>query len=729
MVNVVGDSQAYSIKPLRLALLLLCMVCIYTSGNANGQAPEATKPSDVRLVIDISGSMKKNDPQNLRRPALDMLVQLLPEGSKAGIWTFGQYVNMLVPHKPVTPAWGNQASAASSEIKSIAQFTNIGAALEKAAYDHKQQSNKDKAYQTHVILLTDGMVDIDRDNALNRKERQRILDKVLPMYQQAGITLHTIALSDNADKKLLNKLALGTDGKVAIAKDAEQLMSVFLQVFNQAVPLEAIAFDGDRFAVDSSIEEFTALIFRQKNAKSTTVVSPDGQEYTKDTKDSRVNWHHTNQYDLITIKEPLEGEWGVLADVAPQSRVTVVSDLSVAVKSMPTNIPVDEAVQASLVLREENKTITQPEFLGLLNITANVKSPTGNDWSQTLSSSDVPVDGIYSTTFNQFSEEGEYTINFVVEGKTFNRQYTHQLSVRTPFSVNTEKSKNNGLTTFSVEVLAQSPTVDVNKTTVAGVIKSPSGQATTANFTSQQDGTWVLAVSAKESGDYIVNIRVNSVNNENVREKIILDALRLSPNEDNIFNSEPSKPKPSKPKPSKSEQPASKSVQPPKLDPVAEPMVEEVKEDSSVEEPVTTAEEKIDYSQIILYGIIGLINIIIIVVGYIIYRKLFKTTPEDADGDASEDKDDVFTEPPMDEMAVDELLEEEIAEEMAMDEPELVQTPSDDADDAMAAALMDAEDDDDDIPDFSLDDFSPESLDEDELEEELDLDENEDDKK
>jgi uncharacterized protein (TIGR03503 family) len=677
----------------------------------------------VRLVIDISGSMKKNDPLNLRRPALDMLVQLLPEGSKAGIWTFGQYVNMLVPHKPVTAAWGNQASAASSKIKSIAQFTNIGAALEKAAYDHKRQNNKNKPYQTHVILLTDGMVDIDRDNALNRKERQRILNKVLPMYQQAGITLHTIALSDNADKKLLNKLALGTDGKVAIATNAEELMSVFLQVFNQAVPLDAIVFDGDRFAVDSSIEEFTALIFRQKGAKPTTVVSPDGQQYTKDTKDARVNWHHTSRYDLITVKEPLEGEWGVLADVEPQSRVTVVSDLSVAVRSMPTNIPVDEVIQTSLVLREENKTITRPEFLGLLNIMASITSPTGNNWSQNLSSNEVPSDGLYSVTFNQFSEPGDYTINFVVEGKTFNRQYTHQLSVRTPFAVNTQKSKANGLTTFSVEVLAQSTTVDVSKTTVSGVVKSPSGKVNKADFTSQQDGTWILAVSAKESGDYIVNIRVNSINNKSVREKIALDPLRLSTNEDNIFNAKPSKP-------SKIEQSTSEPIKPPKSELAAEKIVDEVKDGGNVEELVLIEEEKIDYSQIILYGIIGLINIIIIIVGYIIYRKLFKTTPEVVDDEESEDKEDAFVEPPMDEMAVDELLEEEIAEETAMEEPE-PEPAETTSDDAMAAALMDAEDtdEDDEIPDFSLDDFSPENLEEDELEEELDLDENEDEKK
>jgi len=43
---------------------------------------------DVRVVIDISGSMKKNDPNYLRRSALELLIQLFSQGSKAVVWTF-----------------------------------------------------------------------------------------------------------------------------------------------------------------------------------------------------------------------------------------------------------------------------------------------------------------------------------------------------------------------------------------------------------------------------------------------------------------------------------------------------------------------------------------------------------------------------------------------------------------------------------------------------------------
>ena len=70
--------------------------------------------------------------------------------------------------------------------------------MEKTAYD--MTSTQPSDLQKHVILLTDGMVDIDRNPDLNVRERHRILDDILPQYQQAGYKIHTISLSDNADK-------------------------------------------------------------------------------------------------------------------------------------------------------------------------------------------------------------------------------------------------------------------------------------------------------------------------------------------------------------------------------------------------------------------------------------------------------------------------------------------------------------------------------------------------
>lgn len=127
-------------------------------------------PVDVRVVIDISGSMKETDPQNLRVPALNLVVELLPEGSRAGVWTFGQYVNNTLPVGEVDNRWRNKARAAAREINSSGQRTNLTEALAKAGNGTRSNSRFDQS----IILLTDGKIDMAPRLPVMRLIRRRV---------------------------------------------------------------------------------------------------------------------------------------------------------------------------------------------------------------------------------------------------------------------------------------------------------------------------------------------------------------------------------------------------------------------------------------------------------------------------------------------------------------------------------------------------------------------------
>ena len=145
--------------------VLLATTCVFASA-----ALAADVKPDVRVLIDTSGSMKHNDPSNLRAPALNLLVDLLPEGSRAGVWTFGTYTNELVPHLNVTDQWRQDARGRSRDITSSAMFTDIENALERASYD---ADRPDSNFDRHIILLTDGLVDIS-ESRNERRKRQEI---------------------------------------------------------------------------------------------------------------------------------------------------------------------------------------------------------------------------------------------------------------------------------------------------------------------------------------------------------------------------------------------------------------------------------------------------------------------------------------------------------------------------------------------------------------------------
>jgi uncharacterized protein with von Willebrand factor type A (vWA) domain len=75
----------------------LVAVILSTAATAN--------PTDVRVLVDVSGSMKKADPKSVRGPATALLAALLPDQSRGGIWLFGSVVRELVPYGPVDARW------------------------------------------------------------------------------------------------------------------------------------------------------------------------------------------------------------------------------------------------------------------------------------------------------------------------------------------------------------------------------------------------------------------------------------------------------------------------------------------------------------------------------------------------------------------------------------------------------------------------------------------------
>src|SRR5690606_40448355 len=111
-------------KPIPKLVCIIFALCAHAT-LAQTSIDKAPAQADVRVGIDISGSMKQNDPGNLRRPALELLVQLIPKDSKAGVWLFGEDVDVLMPNQVISERWRVDASEGASLISSSSLYTNI----------------------------------------------------------------------------------------------------------------------------------------------------------------------------------------------------------------------------------------------------------------------------------------------------------------------------------------------------------------------------------------------------------------------------------------------------------------------------------------------------------------------------------------------------------------------------------------------------------------------------
>ncbi|MDB4456328.1 VWA domain-containing protein [bacterium] len=491
--------------------------------------------ADIRVLIDVSGSMKQNDPRNLRRPALDLLVQLFPSDSRAGVWTFGKYVNMLVPHDTVSTRWRDQSANKSRLINSEALHTHIGLALEKAIYDQERKKYSDtQDFKTSVILLTDGVVDIDKDPIINQRERQRILETLLPQYQAAGIAIHAVALSSNADVELLERLAIETDGIFAVAEDAEDLNRIFLRAFDQSSPSDRAPLDDNRFLIDSSVEEFTALVFRKPGSAATQIKSPSGQIFNADFDGASLRWFASDAYDLMTIQQPEEGEWTINADIDPDNRVTVVSDLTLAIAPIANNLYHGETATLTASILESGEVVSRDEFLDLFTVDASMSRSNTAFWRQTLvrnsqykKDSDDKSDslGIYSRELDMLRNSGDYALTVSVDGKTFKREKTLKFTVREPFRVELAANELEG--EFALTVIADDKRLRTADVVLTAVINLPNGSEQVLELASDKLGVWRYEAAEQSTGSYTINLTASGRNSESRVVDYTLDEQAL----------------------------------------------------------------------------------------------------------------------------------------------------------------------------------------------------------
>jgi hypothetical protein len=410
----------------RFQTLMFVIALLLPSVVQAQQVPELVlaDKSDVRIIVDISGSMKGNDPDNLRQPAVRLLAQMLPAGSTAGLWTFGQYVNMLVPHREVTEQWRAVAREKSAQINSVALRTNLGKAIEVAGDGYYTGGVLEN---THFILLTDGKVDVSSDNGTNQEEERRILQTLVPELAEQGATFHPIALSAEADAEFLRQLALQSGGRFQIADTAQALSRAFLEALNAAVPQEQIPIEGDGFSVDEGVSEFTALVFWGKqetpDTRRLTLIKPDGSSVTLPSLPENVRWTRESGYDLMTITEPMPGRWRIEGELGEGSRVTVVSDLRMAVSPIPAQFSEEAPIDLNIAFYEEGERITDPDFLKVLDIKVGVISEDGRSGTKNLSAK-PPVDGMFSDTIGRLPEDGVYQIEVIADGQTFGRKFS-----------------------------------------------------------------------------------------------------------------------------------------------------------------------------------------------------------------------------------------------------------------------------------------------------------------
>ena len=321
---------------------------------------------DIRVLIDVSGSMQKTDPNNLRIPALQVLTQVLPTGNKAGVWQFANNPTVIVPYGVVNAQWQKKASIAAQKISSTGQFTDIGAALEAAAFSAEDQA---QGRQLHVILLTDGMVDVSKNVDENKRARRALLEPILQQYIDMGARVHTIGLSHKADESTLSAMAQRTDGLFEVAVNADELLDIFLRALDNTVVTQQVPVKRSEqsFQVQKGVESITILV--EKNGDE-NIKLKDGKQrsFGKQQASTKQQWQSSSTHEVITITNPAPGTWALLSDTATLVRINVEGQLQILLQQSHQNIKVGQRSYIDVQLANEQGNLLAAEQLKGFNL-------------------------------------------------------------------------------------------------------------------------------------------------------------------------------------------------------------------------------------------------------------------------------------------------------------------------------------------------------------------------
>ncbi|MFK5914408.1 MAG: vWA domain-containing protein [Woeseiaceae bacterium] len=443
-----SNFSLYKSPPL-LHFLAICMsLFVFMALAENSFAAKNThrlkksKITDLRIIVDISGSMKKTDPKNLRRSAVRLLAGLIPDGSRSGIWNFGKQVNMAVKVGTVDDEWRKLAYKESQKINSVGLYTNIEAVLRNVSFDW---NNADPRYQRNLILLTDGHVDVSKDDKLNKASRKRILEELLPKFEKAKVRIHTIALSDDVDESLLTTLSAYTDGLYKKVKSADDLQKLFLQMLEQSVKLDTLPIKDNVFNVDKSIDDMTLLVFNKDKKHPTIIITPDHKNWTASSHPSKVKWSHDDGYDLITIKKPQSGAWKIKAPTDKNNRVVVATNLKLKLKPLPSYLLLGDSLSVTGNLEEDGRPLTDGRLLSRFKFSVEREAQRSSERKYPLHKTQND-DFSYTVQLSPRFKEGNNEIIIRAKSSTVERELHHQFKVyATPAEVKITKEHSNYL--------------------------------------------------------------------------------------------------------------------------------------------------------------------------------------------------------------------------------------------------------------------------------------------
>lgn len=376
------------------------------------------------LLLDSSGSMRVTDTQRLRNDGARLFIQFLKRNDSLAIIDFAEKSKLIRPLISYNEAQEAEVARSINAIKDVGEYTDLISAL-RAAKDLFGKGSS--AAEPIIILLSDGKLDPVPSLGTVAEQEKKLMEEVVPELRALNIKVYTLAFSEYADRDLLEKLAVATDGLHWFTPTSEKIHESFADLFLVVKKPQMVPLTSKGFRIDQDIEEATFYINSQ-DGEEVVLIAPDGERINPTTNRKGLKWFAGQKFDVITIDNPKSGQWKIAGIPRNEGFATLLTNLKLAT-SWPATVTSGAVTLLEARLYESRKPVVLPEMTDVVKYafqmtpTDKVSEPVIRAFLRDdgLEGDRIARDGIFSSKVT-LEDPGEYKLQVIASGPTFERQ-------------------------------------------------------------------------------------------------------------------------------------------------------------------------------------------------------------------------------------------------------------------------------------------------------------------
>jgi outer membrane protein OmpA-like peptidoglycan-associated protein len=277
----------------------LCLISISITTDVS-----AASGALVVVLVDTSSSMKKIDPSNRRRAALELLSGLANSSTRLAVVGFSEEARILVP----PAAMGSFGSPTRKRLgdATLALSATGGPAIGDAL---RMAGSLIGAEQGATVLLL--------SNGIDSKNRWSGQSDMLP----ASTVVHAVSLWSDASREALVTIARETGGVFEIARTPDDLARILSTLLARAqreqttILREARISPGDVHSYSLEIEPGTTTAYAALDWPGSDIdlslTAPDGRVIDSASAVAMGQGVEAGTFDVIRLDQPAPGRWKV----------------------------------------------------------------------------------------------------------------------------------------------------------------------------------------------------------------------------------------------------------------------------------------------------------------------------------------------------------------------------------------------------------------------------------